>query len=108
MKTISLSILFILFCSPLVAAPLSEADQKEAWRLFVALGCQGCHDFNRSGSNLAESLDRIGLKLNEAQILERLQRPPERHGKGDKFMPSYQTSPITQLKLLSRFLAERK
>jgi hypothetical protein len=90
------------------AAPLNENEQQLARRLFVTLGCRACHDFEKSSSTLAGSLDRIGLKLGETRILELLLLPPGKIGHGDKFMPSYQTTPIEQLKLLSRFLAERK
>lgn len=96
-----------VFCGLVSAAPLGEREEQQARHLFAVLGCRACHDFEQSGSNLAGSLDRIGLKLNEAKILERLQLPPVKLGTGDKFMPSYQKTPIEQLKLLSRFLAER-
>lgn len=102
------SILLLTLCGLVSAAPLDESEEKQARHLFAVLGCRACHDFEQRNSNLAGSLDRIGLKLTEAKILERLQLPPEKLGTGEQFMPSYQKTPIEQLKLLSRFLAERK
>lgn len=108
MRLTALTLLILLCASPLAAQPLSAAEHTEARRLFVALGCQGCHDFNQSGSTLAGSLDRIGLKLDETQILELLLRTPQQTAAADKFMPSYNTTPRAQLERLSRFLAGRK
>ncbi len=108
MKPVFFIFLLIILSSELHAEPLTENQQQQAHRLLTALGCRACHDFNKSGSNLAISLDRIGLKLSEAEILQRLQLPPEKLDEEEKFMPSYQTTSIEQLKLLSRFLANRK
>lgn len=108
MKLILPIFLLLILSSGLQAEPLSKDQQLQAQRLFTALGCRACHDFNKSGSNLAISLDRIGLKLNEAEILQKLQQPPRKMDPEDRFMPSYQTTSIKQLKLLSRFLANRK
>jgi len=108
MRSVFITLLLMLVAGALQAEVQSQGQQEQAWRLFSALGCRACHDFNKSGSNLAGSLDRIGLKLNEEEILQRLLIPADQLPRGEKFMPSYQTTPIEQLKLLSRFLAERK
>lgn len=108
MRSVFITFLLLLLAGGLAAEPLNKDQREQAWRLFSALGCRACHDFNKSGSNLAGSLDRIGLKLSEEMILQRLQMPAEKLPRGEKFMPSYQTTPTEQLKLLSRFLAERK
>lgn len=108
MKIVYFTFLLLLCGGSLAAQPLSQAEDAEARRLFAALGCQACHDFDKSGSNLAPPLDRIGLKLSQEQILERLQRPPGQTGAGKNFMPAYDSTPPEQLKLLSRFLAGRK
>jgi hypothetical protein len=108
MRSVFFTFLLFFFASGLYAEPLSENQRQQAQRLFSALGCRACHDFARSGSNLAGPLGRIGLKLNAESILERLQLPPEKLTEGDKFMPSYQSTPLEQLQILSRFLANRK
>ncbi len=108
MKSVFFTFLLLALASGLQAEPLSKDQQQQAWRLFTALGCRACHDYDKSGSNLAGSLDRIGLKLSEENILKRLQMSPEAIPRGDKFMPSYKTTPIEQLELLSRFLANHK
>ena len=108
MRAVFLTLLLLAVSGILHAEPLSESQNQRARHLFLDLGCRACHDFDKSGSNLAISLDRIGLKLSEETILQRLQLPPEKLDQGAKFMPSYQTTPIEQLKLLSRFLANRK
>ncbi len=108
MRLTALTFLFLLCTAPLLAQPLTVAEETEARQLFVALGCQACHDFDKSGSKLAASLDRIGLRLDEAQILERLQRTPRQAAAAEPFMPSYSSTPLAQLKLLSRFLAGRR
>ncbi len=108
MKPVFFIFLLLILSNGLHAEPLTKDQHQQAQRLFIALGCRACHDLNESGSNLAKPLDRIGLKLNEAEILHRLQQPPGKMGPKDKFMPSYQTTSIEQLKLLSRFLANRK
>jgi len=108
MKPVLILFLLLILASGLQAELLSKTQQQQAQRLFTALGCRACHDFNKSGSNLAISLDRIGLKLNEAEILRKLQQPPGKMGPEDKFMPSYQTTSLEQLELLSLFLANRK
>lgn len=100
--------LLLLLAGPALAAELNATQQREAARLFTALGCRGCHDFAKSGSTLASSLDRIGLKLSAAQILQILQQPPQQSPPGEKFMPSYRTTPRAQLELLSDYLAARK
>ncbi len=108
MKSIFPLLILLLLSSGAQAEPLSKGESQLARQLFSALGCRACHDFDKSGANLAGSLDRIGLKLNEEKILTRLKQPPAAEQGGNKFMPSYQTTPIEQLKLLSRFLANRK
>ncbi len=108
MRPVLFTLLLLGLCTPLHAEPLSKSEYRQAQRLFVALGCRACHDFEKSGSTLAGSLDRIGLKLNEEEILRRLQLAPEERDEANKYMPSYQTTPADQLKLLSRFLAARK
>ncbi len=103
------SILPILFLAGgLAAEPLSKDQQEDASQLFMSLGCRACHVFNKRGPNLAGSLDHIGRTLSEGEILHRLQLPPEEIKPGEKFMPSYHTVSAEQLRLLSRFLAERK
>jgi len=100
--------MLILFCgSPLAAQPLTAAEETEARQLLMALGCQACHDFDNSGSKLAGSLDRIGLRLDETRILELLLRTPQQAAAAEKFMPSYSSTPRAQLELLSHFLAGR-
>ncbi len=108
MKAILLPLLLIILGTPALAAPLTSEEQQQARQLFVDLGCRACHDFEKSGATLARSLDRIGLKLDQKTILQRLQQLPEQLGEGDMFMPSYRTTPRAQLELLSHFLAERK
>ena len=108
MRSIFFIILLLVISSGLHAEPLTTDQKQQAWRLFTALGCRACHDFNKSGSNLAGSLDRIGLKLGEEEIFQKLQQAPKEQRQTDKFMPSYQTTPTKQLRLLSRFLANRK
>ena len=108
MKPVFILFLLLILSSGLQAEPLSENQHQQAQRLFTALGCRACHDFNKSGSNLAISLDRIGLKLNETEILQKLQQTHDNKNPEDKFMPSYQTTSLEQLELLSRFLANRK
>ena len=108
MKIFFSTLLLLILAGNLHAALLTKAQQQQALRLFSAFGCRACHDFEKSGSNIAGSLDRIGLKLSKEKILQRLQLPPEELGRGEKFMPSYQTTPPEQLELLSRFLAARK
>ena len=108
MRSVFFTFLLLVLCGGVHAEPLTQDQQQQAWRLFKALGCRACHDFDKSGSNLARSLDRIGRKLNEAEILQRLQMSPQEIPRGKKFMPSYRTTPPEQLDLLSRFLAERK
>ncbi len=108
MKSVFFTFLLLALAANLHAEPLTKTQQQQALRLFSAFGCRACHDFENSGSNIAGSLDRIGLKLRKEQILQRLQLPPEEVGQGEKFMPSYQTTPADQLELLSRFLASRK
>ncbi|WP_020677177.1 c-type cytochrome [Geopsychrobacter electrodiphilus] len=105
---VAITLLLSTLTSPLLAADLTSEQSAQARQLFTALGCQACHDFNKSGSTLAPSLDRIGLKLNAEQILARLQLPAQKLGQGEKFMPSYRTTAPAQLELLSRFLAQRK
>jgi hypothetical protein len=97
-----------VFCAPLAAAELPPEEQRLAKKLLSDLGCKACHDIDKSGSTLAGSLERIGLKLDAAQIQARLQRPSKDLGQGKNFMPSYQTTAPEQLELLSRFLANRK
>ena len=108
MRFVIFTLLLLALSTSLQAEPLTHDQEQQARRLFTALGCRACHDFNKSGSTLAGSLDRIGLKLGEAEILKRLQLPPADIPEGEKFMPSYQTTPLEQLELLSRFLANRK
>jgi hypothetical protein len=108
MKPVFFIFLLLILSNGLHAEPLTKDQHQQVQDLFTALGCRACHDFDKSGSNLANSLDRIGLKLSEAEILQRLQRPPKKLDVGENFMPSYQTTSIEQLKLLSRFLANRK
>ncbi len=108
MKIICLTILLFALALPLRAESLSSDQNREAGRLFAALGCRGCHGFAPGENGFGPSLDRIGLKLDAAQILQRLQLAPEELGQGEKFMPSYRTTPIDQLELLSRYLAARK
>jgi len=100
--------LLLLSSAGLRAEELSPAQRLEAEQLLHRLGCLGCHDFNASGANLAPSLDRIGLKLDENAIFKQLDQPPAALGSGEKFMPSFQTTPAAQRRLLSRFLANRK
>lgn len=102
--------IFLLLLSSvnLRAEQLNPEQLQEAQQLLYRLGCLGCHDFNDSGASLAPSLDRIGLKLGEEEIFKQLDQPSETLGRGRKFMPSYQTTPIEQRRLLSRFLANRK
>lgn len=103
------SLFFLLvLTNNLYAKPLTKAERQQARQLLSALGCRACHDFEQSGSTLAPSLNRIGLKLNAEQILQLLNLRPEKLGSEKKFMPSYQTTPRAQLTLLSRFLANRK
>jgi len=109
MRTIlAITLLLATLLSPLQAAELTPEQGQQARLLFTALGCQACHDFDKSGSTLAPSLDRIGLKLSAEQIMARLQLPPLKSDQGKNFMPSYQTTAPEQLELLSRFLARRK
>ena len=108
MRSVFFTFLLLVHCGGVHAEPLTQDQQQQAWRLFKALGCRACHDFDKSGSTLAGSLDRIGLKLNEAEILQRLQMPSQKIPLGKEFMPSYRTTPPEQLGLLSRFLAARK
>lgn len=108
MKLFALTLLLLLFSNNLSAEPLSAKEKQRARSLLLALGCRACHDFDQSGSNLSISLDRIGLKLEEDAILKQLQKPAEKLGKGEKFMPSYRTTAPDQLKLLSHYLAQRK
>jgi hypothetical protein len=102
--------IFLLLLSSvnLWAEQLSPEQSQEAQQLLYRLGCLGCHNFNDSGANLAPSLDRIGLKLGEEAIFRQLAQPSENLGHGQEFMPSYQTTPLEQRRLLSRFLANRK
>lgn len=100
--------LLLLSSFNLQAEQLSYEQAQQAEQLLYRLGCLGCHDFNASGARLAPSLDRIGLQLDEAGIFKQLDQPAEALGRGEKFMPSYQTTPVEQRRLLSRFLANRK
>ena len=109
MKILAASICLLLITTAAIAQPLTPEEEQEARRLLVVFGCRACHDFEKSGSTLAPSLDRIGRKLDEQAILKRLQRPPaKKKVPRDKFMPSYRSTPAEQLELLSRFLAGRK
>jgi hypothetical protein len=109
MRSIIASILILsVFCAPLVAAELTPEEQRLAKKLIRDLGCQACHDLDKSGSTLAGSLERIGLKMDAAQIQARLQRPVEDLGRSKNFMPAYHSTTPDQLKLISRFLANRK
>lgn len=100
--------LLLLGSANLRAEVFSHEQSQEAQQLLYRLGCLGCHDFNASGASLAPSLDRVGLKLDADAIFKQLSYPPAVLGSGEKFMPSYQTTPVEQRRLLSRFLANRK
>ena len=93
----------LLSCSLLHADDSSEA---EARRLFNALGCKGCHQFEGDGGSLAPPLDQIGSRMTREQIKSHLEDHAETRKKG--FMPSYSTTSQKELELLSDFLYRHK
>jgi len=98
-------VLSLLILSP---HPLHADDRSEAAarRLFNALGCKGCHQFEGDGGSLAPPLDQIGSRKTRQQIKDHLVA----HGENRKsaFMPSYSTTSQADLELLSDFLYSHK
>ena len=92
---------FILFCLLLTSAASAADSEAQARRLFNALGCKGCHQFEGDGGSLAPALDQIGSRLSKAQIETHLATHAETR---KSIMPSFSTSSHDELKTLSEFL----
>lgn len=82
------------------------SSEAEARRLINALGCKGCHSLEGDGGNLAPALDQIGSRMSRDQISQHMAAHSREEQKG--FMPSYNTTPSTELKLISDFLYHLK
>ena len=100
-------LLVAALCAPAPsAAELSQADEARARRLLNALGCKGCHQVEGDGGSLAPSLDGIGQRMNQEQIITHLKA--HRATRQTGFMPSYATTDPAELKNLSAFLLNLK
>ena len=97
-------LLIFVLCSSFPA--LAEDPEARARRLMNALGCKACHNFEKSGSTLAPTLDRIGTRLNLDQLQEKITN--HRKGKAESFMPSYATTSEEDLNDILQFLAAHK
>jgi hypothetical protein len=93
--------LLVLFTAPVLCAAENK-NQAEARRLIDALGCKGCHKLQGDGSTLAPALDHIGSRLTRKQISDHLAAHAKTRKTG--FMPSYNTTPKAELKIISEFL----
>jgi len=98
-----IALIAMLGCSLPAQAGSSE---ERARRLMNALGCKACHSFERSGSNLAPPLDRVGERYNQQQLKDILSR--HRDQSISTGMPSYATTPDEDLIAILQFLAAHK
>ncbi len=94
--------LLLCFCLSTPTSAASGNNEAKARRLINALGCKGCHKFEGNGGSLAPALDQIGSRLTKKQIENLLLAKSSTRNKG--FMPSYKTTPRSELKNLSDFL----
>lgn len=102
-RVLLISALIALSCQAPAGA---EENEARARRLINALGCKACHSFERSGSMLAPPLNRIGARLTLPQLQEKMaEHKPE---EGEKFRPSYATTPPEDMDAILQFLATRK
>ena len=104
LKRLLTSLLFIGLLLPLppAGAELSQAEEARARRLINALGCKGCHRLERDGGSLAPELDTVGSRLSEDQLVAHLKAHSATRQSG--FMPSYATTNLEDLQVLSKFL----
>lgn len=95
--------LLIILLLPLYCVTTVHAEaEAEARRLLNALGCKGCHKFEGDGGTLAPVLDQVGSRLSRQEIETLLGAHADSQNRGS--MPSYSTTPTTDLQILSEFL----
>lgn len=100
-------LLLTLLLAAAVALP-ARADEVEARarRLINELGCKACHNFERSGSNLAPSLNRIGTRLSLQQLRQRM--AVHQAAVGKDFRPDYANLPAEDMDTILLFLAGQR
>ena len=82
------------------------ADEARARTLINSLGCKGCHLFEGSGGSLGPPLDRIGLRLDSAQISRKLVDPKGTDPQST--MPAFDQLDRDDLETLADFLARQR
>jgi cbb3-type cytochrome oxidase cytochrome c subunit len=99
----TIRILIILTFLTLITAGSLLADEKAARNLILSQGCKACHTFEGDGGSLGPPLDRIGEKLTEGQLRQKLLYPKK--STPESVMPSFEHLTEDELQALVSFLA---
>ncbi len=100
--TMTLAVFLLL----LATMPALASDAAKGEELVKSLGCMGCHKIGDSGGSIGPALDKVGKRLEEAQIRKQLVDPKADNPKS--MMPSYQRLSATELDALVDYLESLK
>lgn len=96
----------LFFLLALLSAPGFAADAARGKELINSLGCKGCHKLDDKGGTVGPALEKVGSRLSEAQLRQKLLDPKATNPKS--MMPAYKHLPEKDIEAMVEFMEELK